>query len=77
VRRQLPRLGRRLLLDERFVTVIKLLETPRGDDALAADRRNLDRLRGYRLAPGVSGNKSRSPRNKYPDPARRPRRPKL
>ena len=39
---------RRLLLDERFVHIPKLIETPKDDDALAADRRNLARLRGYR-----------------------------
>jgi deoxyribonuclease IV len=41
---------RRLLLDERFSTVPKLLETPKDDDAVAADRRNLARLRGYRAS---------------------------
>jgi deoxyribonuclease IV len=39
---------RRLLLDDRFAAVPKLLETPKGDDHAAADRRNLARLRGYR-----------------------------
>jgi deoxyribonuclease IV len=39
---------RRLLLDERFTAVPKLLETPKGDDHTAADRRNLARLRSYR-----------------------------
>ncbi|MFW6079703.1 MAG: deoxyribonuclease IV [Gemmatimonadota bacterium] len=39
---------RRLLLDDRFTTVPKILETPKGDDATASDRRNLARLRGYR-----------------------------
>lgn len=40
---------RRLLLDDRFASTPKLLETPKGDDAVAADRRNLSRLRSYRL----------------------------
>jgi deoxyribonuclease IV len=40
---------RRLLLDDRFATVPKLLETPKGDDHTAADRRNLARLRSYRI----------------------------
>ncbi|CAN5892536.1 deoxyribonuclease IV [soil metagenome] len=39
---------RRLLLDDRLRAVPKLLETPKDDDAVAADRRNLARLRGYR-----------------------------
>jgi deoxyribonuclease-4 len=39
---------RSLLLDDRFRDVPKLLETPKDDDALAADRRNLARLRSYR-----------------------------
>jgi deoxyribonuclease IV len=39
---------RRLLLDDRFTAVPKLLETPKDDDALAADRMNLGRLRAYR-----------------------------
>ena len=39
---------RHLLLDERFTHVPKLLETPKDDDAVAADRRNLARLRALR-----------------------------
>lgn len=39
---------RRLLLDERFSHVPKLLETPKDDDAVAADRANLTRLRKLR-----------------------------
>jgi deoxyribonuclease-4 len=39
---------RRLLLDERFAAVPKILETPKDDDPVANDRRNLARLRGYR-----------------------------
>jgi deoxyribonuclease IV len=39
---------RRLMQDERFRHVPKLLETPKGDDHTAADRRNLARLRSYR-----------------------------
>ncbi|MGH7482093.1 MAG: deoxyribonuclease IV [Longimicrobiales bacterium] len=42
---------RGLLLDARFRDVPKLIETPKDDDALAADRRNLARLRGYRKSP--------------------------
>lgn len=39
---------RRLMLDDRFSAVPKLLETPKDDDAVAADRANLSRLRAYR-----------------------------
>jgi deoxyribonuclease IV len=39
---------RQLLLDDRFRTIPKLLETPKDDDAVAADRANLTRLRAYR-----------------------------
>jgi deoxyribonuclease IV len=39
---------RRLVRDDRFTAVPKLLETPKDDDALAADLRNLHCLRGYR-----------------------------
>jgi deoxyribonuclease IV len=39
---------RRLLLDDRFRNVPKVLETPKDDDAVAADRANLERLRSYR-----------------------------
>lgn len=39
---------RHLLLDDRFTLVPKLLETPKDDDPVAADRRNLARLRALR-----------------------------
>jgi deoxyribonuclease-4 len=39
---------RQLLLDDRFRHVPKLLETPKDDDAVTADRRNLARLRSLR-----------------------------
>ena len=39
---------RNLLTDARFAAVPKLLETPKDDDALAADRHNLRMLRGLR-----------------------------
>jgi len=38
---------RRIMRDPRFANVPKVLETPKGDDPVAADRLNLDRLRGY------------------------------
>jgi deoxyribonuclease IV len=39
---------RRILLDERLSAVPKVLETPKGDDPVAADRRNLSLLRKLR-----------------------------
>jgi deoxyribonuclease-4 len=39
---------RRIMRDERFRNVIKVLETPKGDDMVANDRRMLRRLRAYR-----------------------------
>jgi deoxyribonuclease IV len=38
---------RRIMSDPRFAAVPKVLETPKGDDATAADRRNLARLIGF------------------------------
>lgn len=43
---------RRLLRDTRFTRVPKVIETPKGNDAVAADRRNLRRLRAYRRVRG-------------------------
>ena len=43
---------RRIMNDPRFAEVPKVLETPKGDDHAAADRRNLGRLRGY-IAPAA------------------------
>jgi deoxyribonuclease IV len=37
---------RRIMTDPRFADVPRILETPKGDDHTAADRRNLARLRG-------------------------------
>jgi deoxyribonuclease IV len=42
---------RRLMLDDRFPAVPKILETPKDDDPVRADRANLARLRRYRAAP--------------------------
>ena len=39
---------RRLMEDERFMGVPKILETPKGDDPVAADLRNLHLLRSFR-----------------------------
>ncbi len=39
---------RRIVSDPRFATVPKVLETPKGDDPLLFDRRNLARLRAFR-----------------------------
>jgi deoxyribonuclease IV len=38
---------RRIMNDPRFAVVPKILETPNGDDPVAADRRNLERLLSY------------------------------
>jgi deoxyribonuclease-4 len=38
---------RRFMTDPRFAWAVKILETPKGDDAVAADRAMLARLRGY------------------------------
>ncbi len=43
---------RSIMNDPRFAAVPKVLETPKGDDPVAADRRNLDRLRSYLPATG-------------------------
>ena len=39
---------RRIMLDERLQSIPKVLETPKGDDPVTADRRNLAVLRGFR-----------------------------
>jgi deoxyribonuclease-4 len=38
---------RRIMRDPRFVSVIKIVETPKGDDPVRQDRRMLRRLRAY------------------------------
>ncbi len=38
---------RRIMTDERFAQLPKVIETPKGDDPVTADRRNLARLRSY------------------------------
>jgi deoxyribonuclease-4 len=38
---------RRLINDERFVGVPKIIETPKLDDSETTDRRMLERLKGY------------------------------
>jgi deoxyribonuclease-4 len=43
-----PEPFRRLMLDERLRRVPKILETPKGDDPVAADLANLNLLRGFR-----------------------------
>jgi deoxyribonuclease-4 len=42
-----PNAFRRIMRDPRLVPVIKIVETPKGDDALRHDRRMLRRLRAY------------------------------
>jgi deoxyribonuclease IV len=39
---------RRIMTDPRFSAIPKVLETPKGDDMVTLDRRNLSRLRSYR-----------------------------
>ena len=51
---------RRLLLDERLRAVPKVLETPKDDDAVAADRANLALLRSFRAPGGGGGPRSGS-----------------
>jgi deoxyribonuclease-4 len=58
---------RALLNDPRFARVPKLLETPKDPDALAADRANLARLRGYRSR---DVNKGPGPRKDFSESGR-------
>jgi len=58
-----PEAFRRIMRDPRFVPVIKIIETPKGDDPVRQDRRMLRRLRAYgragragRAAPHNGGN---------------------
>ena len=44
---------RRIMTDSRFAGVMRILETPKGDDPTTQDRRMLGRLRGYRDDPGA------------------------
>ena len=41
---------RRIMRDPRFAAVMKVLETPKGDDEVTLDRRMLRRLRAYARA---------------------------
>lgn len=45
-----PEPFRRLVCDERFACIPKVIETPKGANALSADRANLRRLRRWRVA---------------------------
>jgi deoxyribonuclease-4 len=42
-----PEPFRRIMRDPRFERVIKVIETPKGDDEVTLDRRMLRRLRAY------------------------------
>lgn len=42
---------RRIMRDRAFSHVIKILETPKGDDEVTNDRLMLERLRGYAERP--------------------------
>lgn len=46
---------RRIMRDARFADVTKILETPKGADPVAMDRRMLRRLRAYRRRPAPGG----------------------
>lgn len=39
---------RRIMTDDRFTSIPKILETPKGDDMVTFDRKNLARLRAFR-----------------------------
>jgi deoxyribonuclease-4 len=45
-----PKPFRRIMTDPRFARLIKILETPKGDDEVTADRKMLRRLRAYARA---------------------------
>lgn len=55
-----PEPFRRIMRDPRFEAVVKIIETPKGDDPIRHDRRMLRRLRGYALhrSPAPAGSKS-------------------
>jgi deoxyribonuclease IV len=61
---------RRLMTDPRFAQVIKIIETPKGNDDNKMDRKMLRRLRAYARTPARSG---RLPRRRavsiFPDSA--------
>lgn len=48
-----PEPFRRIMTDPRLAHVIRILETPKGDDGVTADRKMLRRLRRYARAPRV------------------------
>ncbi len=52
---------RRIMNDERFAAVPKIIETPKLDDAETTDRRMLDRLRSYLLDSSPAGEESATP----------------
>lgn len=49
---------RHIMRASRFDRVIKIIETPKGDDGLRHDRRMLRRLRTYAGSAGGSGRRS-------------------
>ena len=50
-----PEPFRRIMRDPRLAPVIKIIETPKGDDPIRHDRRMLRRLRAYARAAGPNG----------------------
>jgi endonuclease IV len=49
-----PEPFRRIMTDDRLGHVIRILETPKGDDEVTADRKMLRRLRRYARTARVS-----------------------
>jgi deoxyribonuclease-4 len=55
-----PEAFRQIMRDPRFAPVIKIIETPKGDDPLYHDRRMLRRLRAYQRAARRNGRPTRT-----------------
>jgi len=55
-----PEAFRRIMRDPRLAPVIKIIETPKGDDAVFHDRRMLRRLRAYQRAARRNGGRTRT-----------------
>ena len=55
-----PEAFRRIMRDPRLAPVIKIIETPKGDDAVFHDRRMLRRLRAYQRAARRNGRRTRT-----------------
>jgi endonuclease IV len=53
---------RRIMRDPALMGVVKIIETPKGDDAVREDRRMLRRLRGYASGPRTRRHDPASPK---------------